>query len=104
MLGMLMHDFLCADPDEMKLPFMAEKCRDLKSSPKEVPEMCRVMDKLRDESIEIGREQGIEQGRDTTTVDVIRKLMEGFQYSEKQAMDFLQIPDDDQSKYIAMLK
>ena len=114
-LGMLMHDFLCADPDEMKLPFMAEKCRSLKSSSKEVPEMCRVMDKLREESIEIGREQGreegieqgiekgIQKGRETTTVDCIKKIMESLRCTEKQAMEILQIPAANQGKYMAML-
>ena len=33
-LGMLMHDFLCSDPDDMLTPLLAEKARYLKTDPK----------------------------------------------------------------------
>ena len=77
--------------------------------------MCRVMDKLREESIEIGRKQGreegiekgiekgIQKGRETTTVDCIKKIMESLRCTEKQAMEILQIPAANQGKYMAML-
>ena len=69
----------------------------------EVVEMCRVMDKLREESIEIGRRQGIKQGMEISTVDFIKKIMESLRCTEKQAMEILQIPAADQRKYKEML-
>lgn len=69
----------------------------------EVVEMCRVMDKLREESIEIGRRQGIKQGIEISTVDFIKKIMESLKCTEKQAMEILQIPVADQRKYKELL-
>jgi len=69
----------------------------------EVVEMCRVMDKLREESIEIGRRQGIKQGMEISTVDFIKKIMESLKCTEKQAMEILQISVADQRKYKELL-
>ena len=73
----------------------------------EVVEMCRGMDKLREESIEIGRrqgiKQGIKQGMEISTVDFIKKIMESLKCTEKQAMEILQISAADQRKYKEML-
>ena len=47
-----MHDFLCSDPDDMKTELMAERARYLKNNPEGVREMCKVMEDLREESIQ----------------------------------------------------
>ena len=36
-LGILMHDFLCSDPDDMKTTLLAERARYLKTDPKGAP-------------------------------------------------------------------
>jgi len=49
-IGKLMHDFSCANPDEMIDSDMAEVTRYYKESEKGVATMCRVFDELREET------------------------------------------------------
>ena len=92
---MLMHDFLCSDPDDMLTPLLAEKARYLKTDPKGVDLMCKAMDELREQSIQ----RGIDQNR----VESIKNIMEGLKYTAQQAMDLLKISVSDQSKYLSKL-
>ena len=62
-IGKLMHDFNCADADDMHFALLAEKTRYLKENPKGVREMCKVMEDLRIESYSEGLEQGRKEGR-----------------------------------------
>lgn len=43
-LADLMHDFRCSDPDEMRIPIMAETARYYKTDPEGVEIMCRSME------------------------------------------------------------
>ena len=99
LIGEQMHDFLCSDPDDMKTKLLAERARYLKTDPEGVKQMCRVMEDLREESIQRGRLEGIDQ----TRIENIRNIMEGLKYTAQQAMDLLKIPVSDQSKYAAKL-
>lgn len=94
-LGILMHDFLCSDPDDMKTPLLAEKARYLKTDPKGVELMCKALEELREESFQ----RGIDQSR----LDSIKSIMETLKYTAQQAMDLLKIPIAEQSKYIERL-
>ena len=94
-LGILMHDFLCSDPDDMKTPLLAEKARYLKTDPKGVELMCKAMEELREQSYQ----RGIEQNR----VESIKSIMETLKLTAEQAMAALKIPAADQSKYLAKL-
>ena len=62
-LGQLMHDFLCSDPDDMHCDIMAERTRYFKENPKGVSEMCKIMEDMRNEALEIGRAEGRIEGR-----------------------------------------
>lgn len=42
--GKLMHDFSCANPDDMKLRLLAEKTRYFKKDEKGVKRMCKIME------------------------------------------------------------
>ena len=57
----------------------------------------------RQEGLQEGRQEGLQEGVDQTRVDAIHNLMKKLKYTAKQAMDFLEIPDDDRSKYLAKL-
>ena len=57
----------------------------------------------RQEGLQEGRQEGLQEGVDQTRVDAIRNLMKKLKFTAKQAMDFLDIPDDDRSKYLAKL-
>lgn len=94
-IGRLMHDFLCSDPDDMYTEMLAEKARYLKTDPKGVDIMCKVMEDLREESIQ----RGIDQNR----VESIKNIMESFKVTAQQAMDALKIPLTEQAKYVAKL-
>lgn len=96
---MLMHDFLCSDPDDMLTPLLVEKARYLKTDPKEVEIMCKAMEDLREESIQ----RGIEKGIDQNWVESIKNIMEGLKYTAQQAMDLLKIPVSDKPKYLSKL-
>ena len=95
LLGQLMHDFLCSDPDDMYTAILADKARYLKTDPKGVEIMCKAMEDLREESIK----RGIEQNR----IESIKNVMESFKVTAQQAMDALKIPLTEQSKYLAKL-
>ena len=62
-LGRLMHDFLCSNPDDMHYNIMAERARYFKENPKGVSEMCKAMEDMRNEAMEIGRAIGHAEGR-----------------------------------------
>ncbi len=94
-LGLLMHDFLCSDPDDMFTKLLAEKARYLKSDPKGVDLMCKVMEDLREESIQ----RGIDQNR----VESIKNLMKNVGWTLQQAMDALEIPASEQPKYASKI-
>ena len=51
-LGKLMHDFFCVDPDDMHYQKLAEKVRYFKQNEKGVAAMCKVMEDMRNETIE----------------------------------------------------
>ena len=110
-LGQLMHDFLCSDPDAMLTPALAEKTRFLKSDPKGVDIMCKIMEDLREESIQRGFEKGLEQGREEgleqglvqARIENIKSIMDSLQYTAQQAMDLLKIPVKDRSQYMERL-
>ena len=57
-LGRLMHDLQCRTADEMFSEILAERVRELKETPKGVEDMCREMDEIYNEGIEIGQKQG----------------------------------------------
>ena len=94
-LGILMHDFLCSDPDDMKTPLLAEKARYLKTDPKGVALMCKAMEDLREESIKRGEEAALLRS--------IKNLMQTLGLSADKAMNALMIPVTDQAKYLAKL-
>lgn len=102
-LGRLMHDFMCADPDEMYTPLLADKARYLKTDPKGVESMCKAMEELREESIQRGIQKGIEKGIDQNRVESIKNIMDGLKYTAEQAMDLLKIPFTEREKYRIML-
>lgn len=55
-IGKLMHDFNCADADDMHYGLLAERTRYLKENLKGVNEMYRTMDEVEKECYEEGRE------------------------------------------------
>ena len=77
-LGKLMHDFNCTKADDMNFELMSERTRYLKENPKGVSEMCRIMEDMRNESLN----EGIQEEKRMT---VIRMLTDGMLTLEKSA-------------------
>ncbi len=61
-LGRLMHDLQCRTADEMFSEILAERVRELKETPRGVDDMCREMDEIYNEGIEIGQKRGEKRG------------------------------------------
>jgi hypothetical protein len=98
-LGSLMADFCEADPARIRDPVLRERVQYLRQSEEGVREMCRISDEIRDEGIEIGRRQGLEQG----LLDSLRNLMETAHWSARQAMDALRVPEAKRGRLLSML-
>ena len=71
-----MHDFNCTKADDMNFELMSERTRYLKENPKGVSEMCRIMEDMRNESLN----EGIQEEKRMT---VIRMLTDGMLTLEK---------------------
>ena len=79
------------EPDEMKIGLMAESSRYWKEHPKGVEEMCKILEDMRRETAE------------KVCLEKIRIVMRKLKYTAQQAMEFLEIPDSEQKRYLAKL-
>lgn len=57
-IGRLMHDFACTDPADMYYDVLAERVRFFKESKEGVAVMCKVMEDMRNESLQEGIKEG----------------------------------------------
>ena len=65
-LGKLMHDFSCTNPADMYYNVLAERVKFFKESREGISIMCKVMEDMRNaslqEGIQIGRQEGLQEG------------------------------------------
>lgn len=61
-IGKLMHDFWCTNPDEMYYEVLAERVRFFKEDKKGVAIMCKVIEDMRLESFQEGKQEGKLEG------------------------------------------
>ena len=61
-IGKLMHDFSCTAPDDMYYDELVERVRFFKESKEGIAIMCKVMEDMRNKSLQEGIEQGMKQG------------------------------------------
>ena len=87
-LGRLMHDFLCSNPDDMHYDIMAERARYFKENPKGVNEMCKAMEDMRNEALELGRAIGHAEGRAEGRAEEHMLSMLSFASSLKDKLGF----------------
>ena len=99
-LGRLMHDFSCSDPSRMNFPLMEETTRYYKETQEGVEYMCKAFEEVRNE----GYARGMQQGMQQNAINNIRTLMETMNWNPLQAMNALKIPEDEQQKYVQLLK
>ncbi len=74
-IGRLMHDFNCADANDMNYRILADKTRYLKENQKGVNEMCKAMEELRNESYAEGKAEGRAEGIYQGKIDTIKVFL-----------------------------
>ena len=107
-LGRLMHDMFCTNPSEMHYEFLRKRVRYYKESKGGKQEMCEIWEEIKNKGkleglIEgklIGKQDGLAEGEIKGILKSIRKLIAKKGYTLEEALDFLDIPKDEQSKYI----
>lgn len=71
-IGNLMHDFSCTNPDDMYDETLAERARFFKESKEGIEIMCKAMEDMRNEYLQIGIQQGIQQDKNSVALRMIR--------------------------------
>ena len=82
-VGKLMHDFSCADPDNMNYPLLADRVRYFKEDKEGVQTMCKIIE-----------DYGKETARENLLTN-LKTLMETMNLSVEQAMDALRVPPEE---------
>ena len=103
-LGKLMHDFHCKNADNMNSEILAKKVRELKETQKGVDYMCRELEELYNNGIEIGIEIGENRGENLANLKSIKNVMSNLQKTAEEAMDILGINEAERSGYLDKLK
>lgn len=91
----LIHDFFCANPEDMRHRQLAERVSFLKDNKREVRKMCKIMEELQNEARNEGKKE--------TFIKNIRSLMKKLNLTAQQAMDALDVPADEQKEYVALI-
>ena len=106
-LGSLMRDFCESDPDKIRDGMLRERVQYFKRTPEGVKEMCRISEEIFNEGMAQGMEQGmaqgLEQGSELRLLDNIRKLVANLGMSVRDALDALEVPEEDRERYLGML-
>ena len=95
-----MHDFHCKNADDMNSEILAKKVRELKETPKGVDYMCRELEELYNNGIEIGENRG----KSLANIKSIKNVMNNLQKTAEEAMDILGINEAERSSYLEKLK
>ena len=86
-IGLLMADFRQSDPAKMHYPELADRVNALKNSEEEVKKMCQAM------------EITYQEGQRDSTLRNLKSLMRKMDLSADEAMDALEIPEEDRPSY-----
>ena len=101
-LGRLMHDFQCQNADDMYYEVLREKVKYYKEGGGRV-QMCKIMEQIKNQGIEIGETRGIEigetRGETRATLHNIKQIMLKMNFTVEEAMDLLSIPETKQQFY-----
>ena len=103
----LIHDFFCDNPQEMRHKQLAERVSFLKENKGEVGKMSSIIAEIfKDEIAEAAqkaKEEGKAEEKEKTLIENIRSLMKKLNLTAQQAMDALEVPANEQEKYIALI-
>lgn len=102
-IGQLMHDFRCANPDEMYYDVLAERTGRFKKTEEGESGMSSMWEQFKEELVQEAMERGMEQGMERERLSSIRRLMTELQLTVEKVMDILAIPQSEWARYKAML-
>ena len=102
-LGQLMHDFRCANPDEMYYDILAELAGRFKKTEEGESTMNAALDALIRDVSEERVAEALERGMERERISAIRRMMTELQLSVEKAMSVLAIPQSEWGRYKAML-
>ena len=99
----LIHDFFCENPQDMRHKQLAERVEFLKENKGEVDSMSSIISEIFKDEIDEARTEGKTEGKENTLIENIRSLMKKLNLTAQQAMDALEVPANEQEKYIALI-
>ena len=82
-LGKLMHDFSCTNPDDMYYEVLADRARYFKESKEGIEIMCKAMEDMRAETLEVGIKQGEERNKKAVAL----RMLKAGKYSTDEIAD-----------------
>ena len=96
----LIHDFFCANPNDMRHKQLAERVSFLKENRGEVDKMSSsiIAEFFKDEIAAAEAE-----GKEKNLIENIRHMMKKLNMTAQQAMDILEVPAKEQKKYLALI-
>ena len=103
----LIHDFFCDNPDDMRHKQLAERVSFLKDNKGDVGKMSSIIAEIfKDEIAEAAAkaaEKAEAEGKEKNLIANIRSLMKKLNLTAQQAMDALEVPENEQEKYIVLI-
>lgn len=103
-LGRLMHDFFCPEAEKMHYEELRNRASFFKNEEGGQIEMCRIMDEVRREGIDMGFDRGMECGAERDRLESLRTIMRKMRLSADEAMAMLDVPQERWKKYKALLE
>ena len=106
-LGRLMHDFSCADPENMNYQVLADRAWYFKNDAEGVGVMCKLLEDMRIEAmeegkregiavgIEVGKKEGIEVGKKEGALNAARLMLQDGTLSLEKIAAFAGLPYDE---------
>ena len=106
-LGRLMHDFSCADPEDMNYQVLADRARYFKNDEEGVGIMSKILEDFRIEAmeegkregiavgIEVGKKEGIEVGKKEGALNAARLMLQDGTLSLEKIAAFAGLPYDE---------
>ena len=71
-VGKLMHDFSCANPDDMNYEALAKKARYFKQDEKGVAAMCKILEDMRNEAAQKAAQEAEQRANKKTAAHLIK--------------------------------
>ena len=99
----LIHDFFCENPTEMRHKQLADRVAFLKENRGDVSKMSSIIAEFfKDEIAEAAQKAAVES-KEKNLIENIRSLMKKLNMTAQQAMDILEVPANEQEKYLALI-